>query len=664
MALDGCVVVAGMHRSGTSLVARILAEAGMELPGDLLPPHPVDNPEGYFESRGVLDINNAFLKSQGQTWRTANPLPEGCFDGSEAAESRTEIDAFLTGCGATARCLLLKDPRFCRLLPLWLPVLRDHVDGSVAVVHVVRRAHDVSRSLARRAEAPDIAKAAITSDDHVGLLWLHYNLELHRHAAGLGCVVVRLDELQANPRTATRRLVDGLGAAMGKRLARPVSPVRAKRERPVPLASECDRVLETVYEAIGASDGAVFLDRVWQRLRVTVPQGGQVEGDAVTAEVAALQAARLRHVTSQVGYTVTRSVPKRREQTRVLFVSGKPESKGHLYRVRNGADALCRQGVDATWVGGDALADVDVGGLAPDAVVSYRAGLDAVTERLVNHCRRRGTPVGLDVDDLVFDPDLISSGGIDFMSRLSAAAQEQWIAEAESIRSLMGAVDFCVVPTSALADHARRVCPKTVVIENGSAPETRAVSDHWRTRRTTGTSIRVGYASGSATHQADFATVVNPLGEVLRRHPDWSCTVVGALDLAEFADELPAGQIERRRGVEHVNLAYELARFDINIVPLQTGNAFCDAKSPLKYFEAALVGTPTIAINNPVYADIVRSGANGFLAATDDEWISALETLGRDRETRVGQASVARDECIVRFDADRLAGKYLGLLAR
>lgn len=662
MALEGCVVVAGMHRSGTSLVARILAETGMDLPQDLMPPHPVDNPDGYFESQDVLNINNAFLKSQGQTWRTASPLPAGCFDGSDAAESRVEIDRFLGRCRATVRCLLLKDPRFCRLMPLWLPVLRDHLDGPLAMVHVVRRVHDVGRSLARRAEEPDIAKAAVTSDDHAALLWLHYNLEMCRHAASVECVVVRLEELHTNPRTATRSVLDSLGAAIGKRLTLSASPVHASRERPVPLASERDRVLESVYAAIGAAEGAAFLDRVWQRLCVTVPQARQAEGDSMAEDVTALQAARLRHVTSQVEYSATRSLPVRRAQTRILFVSGRPESKGHLYRVKNGADGLDRHGVDAPWVGVDTLADVDVRGLAGDAVVIYRAGLNEVTEHLLDQCKRRGTPVGVDVDDLVFDPDLIASGGIDFVARLPGSAQDQWIDDAVSMRSLMSAVDFCVVPTPTLADHARRVCPETVVIENGFSPETRAVSDHWRHRRTPGAGIRIGYASGSATHQADFATVVDALGEVLRRHPDWSCTVVGALDLAEFGDDLPAGQVERRRGVEHVNLAYELARFDVNIVPLQTRNAFCDAKSPLKYFEAALVGTPSVVVDNPVYADIVRPGENGFLATTNDEWIDALESLGRDPETRARQASLARDESIARFNADRLAEKYLALL--
>ena len=661
MALERCVVVAGMHRSGTSVVARVLAETGMDLPKDLIPPHPVDNPDGYFESRDVLNINNAFLKSLGQTWRSATPLPAGCFGGADAAKSRTKIDRFLGRYGA-AQCLMLKDPRFCRLMPLWLPVLRDHVDGPLAIVHVVRRVHEVSRSLARRAEAPDIAKAAIASDDHVALLWLHYNLEMYRHAAGLGCVAVRLEELQANPGTVTKRLLDGLGAAVGKRLTLSASAVQARSERPVPLASERDRVLESVYAAIGASEGAAFLDRVWQRLCVTVPQARQAEGHSLTEEVPALQAARLRHVTTQVEYSAAHSVRPRRAQARILFVSGRPESKGHLYRVRNGADGLCRHGIDAPWVGVDTLAKVDVRGLGWDAVVIYRAGLNGVTERLVDQCKQRGTPVGLDVDDLVFDPDLIANGGVDFVSRLPASAQDQWIADAGSIRSLMSAVDFCIVPTPTLAEHARRVCPETVVIENGFSPETLAVSDHWRRRRTPGAGIRVGYGSGSATHQADFATVVDPLGEVLRRHPDWSCTVVGALDLAEFGDALPAGQVERRRGVEHVNLAYELARFDINIVPLRTQNAFCDAKSPLKYFEAALVGTPSVAVNNPVYADIVRPGENGFLATTNDEWISALEALGRDWETRAGQASLARDESIARFNADRLAEKYLTLL--
>ena len=52
------VLITGMHRSGTSLVARLLAECGCFIgqPEDLMPPKP-DNPEGFWELLAAFDIN-------------------------------------------------------------------------------------------------------------------------------------------------------------------------------------------------------------------------------------------------------------------------------------------------------------------------------------------------------------------------------------------------------------------------------------------------------------------------------------------------------------------------------------------------------------------------------------------------------------------------------
>ena len=122
----------------------------------------------------------------------------------------------------------------------------------------------------------------------------------------------------------------------------------------------------------------------------------------------------------------------------------------------------------------------------------------------------------------------------------------------------MEAADFCVVPTPTLADQARRINPQVRVIENGFNAQVLTLSDFWRRRRSPHTVVHIGYASGTATHAADFETVVRPLARILRRHPELRFTVVGSLDLRPHADLLPPEQVETRPLVEHVNLAHEL----------------------------------------------------------------------------------------------------------
>ena len=88
-------------------------------------------------------------------------------------------------------------------------------------------------------------------------------------------------------------------------------------------------------------------------------------------------------------------------------------------------------------------------------------------------------------------------------------------------------------------------------------------------------------------------------------------------------------------------LADELARFDINLAPLEPGNVFCEAKSELKFFEAALVDVPTIASPSGPFCRCIRDGETGFLADCEPEWYDRLTTLVADPglRRRMGHAA-------------------------
>ena len=672
MASPGCIVVAGMHRSGTSWVSAILANAGVTPTSDLIPPHPVDNPQGYFESREVLRINNAFLASHGLSWKQPDSLQPDCFDGPLAKRSREEIRAFLEDTRSVGEVVLLKDPRFCRLLPLWLPELKGNF-GDPIVVHVLRRVDAVYQSLARRAQQSDTVKAAVTSTSQAHLLWLHYNLELAQHARQLPYLVVAYESMVARPKSAIRQLTSRVDQLLGNAEQIPDARLRTTVTATNP-ASEKERVFETLYLALLEKD-ASRIDKAFEALKIVVPDKHQVLERDTDPRV--YLRARLNHFTSRCEYrpiaekrvrnAAIANVGRllRRSQSlntpSILFVSASPTSRGHLYRVRNAVDGLNRLGIRACWISVEMLAEQGMTNVDAGGVIAYRCPWNATIEELLETCRRRNTPVGFDIDDLIFDADLMRNNGIDFISRLSSSDRDEWLLDAVSYRRLMREVDFCIVPTQTLAKHAARANPNTYVIENGFCADTLALSDHWRDRRVHGPTLRIGYASGTNTHAEDFATIVHPLAEALRTNPNWRLCVVGKLSMRSFSGLMPKSQLEARPLVEHVNLAFELARFDVNLVPLQPGSEFCDAKSPLKYFEAALVGTPTIAKDNVTYKELIRNGENGFLAGSQADWLAGLESLDSDRYLRDRLSALAREECVARFHADKLAQKYRDL---
>ena len=61
------IVVIGMHRSGTSAVARGLAALGVDLGDDFLDAQP-ENPTGYWEDRGIVELNERVLRRIGLKW--------------------------------------------------------------------------------------------------------------------------------------------------------------------------------------------------------------------------------------------------------------------------------------------------------------------------------------------------------------------------------------------------------------------------------------------------------------------------------------------------------------------------------------------------------------------------------------------------------------------
>ena len=666
-AQSACVLVAEDAGGGSSPLAQWLAGLGFHGPS-------------LGQSNEALRINRDFLATLGLRWWDPEPLPDGCFSNSAAAGAQAEIGALLDQLVDAGGDVLLQDAPLARLGPLWLEELKARFEP-VVIVRVLSRADASFQALSSDlggAESPPTAGRA-RSD----LLWLHCNLELERWTRGELRLLLAYDELAQSPDEVGRRLLLALEQALGCALpaldapALPKAPTAAE-----PLPSDRDRVLERIYQALSApaedQDAKDCLEAAWDQLQVRVPARHQAFDPTVDVDL--FYEARQQRFVSLCEYLpqFPKVSPVRRAADRIvrrvwrrrrprpadlpfLFISGNPAARSHLYRVRNPIEGLRRLGAPACWMSAKMLGRCDIDRIDARCVILHRCAEDEAIDALIHRCRRVGMPIGYDIDDLIFDAEIMGEGAIHFIANLPEPERDAWLESANGHRRLMAAADFCLTPTQVLAEHAGRVNPQVRVVENGFSPEVLALSDLWSGRGLRSGGPRVGYASGTATHEADFATIAQPLAQALKRQPNLGFTLVGSLDLAPYEALLPVAQLERRPLVEHVNLAHELARFDINLIPLQSANPFCDAKSPLKYFEAALVGVPSVAVANPTYTELIRHGENGLLAHSEDEWAAHITLLANNADERARQGEQARQECVARFHADRLAEKYLQL---
>ena len=345
----------------------------------------------------------------------------------------------------------------------------------------------------------------------------------------------------------------------------------------------------------------------------------------------------------------------------VCYISGEPDTPGATYRVHRYTATCNAIGVRTMTLHPDELAGHMAQAGRIDVLIIWRAGWTDVLAAFVSAARQAGARIVFDIDDLMIDPALATTEIIDGI-RSQNLTEAQVQALYARVQRTMLAADYCTASTFELAGHIRRYGKTCFVLPNGFDAKTLQLSRMAARRRLAAHPdglLRIGYAAGSRTHQRDFAQIAPVLPRVLRAHP--TCRLVlfrtphaKLIDLGDFPElERLSGQIEWRDLVGLEELPREIARFDVNLAPLQPDNPFCAAKSELKYFEAALAGVCTVASPVGPYVHAIRHGSNGFLAETHAQWETTLSVLLGDPALRRLVAQTALNSVLWAHSPDR-----------
>ena len=189
------VLVAGMHRSGTSAVTRLLASLGCDLPKTLMEADS-NNAMGYWESTEIADINDAILVSAGSSWDDWEAFNPEWYTSSIAEDFRERARAVLASEFGDSRLFVLKDPRVCRLLQFWKEAI-DGIGAEPVVALPVRNPLEVAASLrARDAIDPSIGV----------LIWLRNVLDAEASSRGLPRAFTRYGDVIDNWKSVATRL--------------------------------------------------------------------------------------------------------------------------------------------------------------------------------------------------------------------------------------------------------------------------------------------------------------------------------------------------------------------------------------------------------------------------------------------------------------------------
>lgn len=210
------VLVLGMHRSGTSALARALNLLGCDLPKTLLGAT-ASNPTGHWESKVICALNDRLLQSAGSAWYDWAAFPQSWYHSPKRREFGEEALAVLSAEFGASPLFVFKDPRICRIAPFWLDSLRAAGISPVAVLPL-RNPLEVGASLEKRNGF----------DPALGhLLWLRHVLDAEAASRGLPRCFLSYDQLLQDRIALLKKVKKSLGVKWPRQSAKAAAAIDA-----------------------------------------------------------------------------------------------------------------------------------------------------------------------------------------------------------------------------------------------------------------------------------------------------------------------------------------------------------------------------------------------------------------------------------------------------
>ena len=207
MTSQTALFILGMHRSGTSALARVFSLLGAALPRHLLPPGP-GNPLGHWEPEPAVALHDQVLAAAGTSVNDLHGPPDAWFATPSASAFLSPMRALIREEFADAPLFVFKDPRSALVFPLWRQVLEELGIRCLPII-VRRNPIEVARSLVFR--QTQAAPWQSWNTDRGGLLWLRYMLAAERRSRGTPRALCDFAELLADWQGLVGRLALELG---------------------------------------------------------------------------------------------------------------------------------------------------------------------------------------------------------------------------------------------------------------------------------------------------------------------------------------------------------------------------------------------------------------------------------------------------------------------
>lgn len=339
---------------------------------------------------------------------------------------------------------------------------------------------------------------------------------------------------------------------------------------------------------------------------------------------------------------------------RIAYFYEKPDNSTFRYRVYNMVPLVNQfiEGYSATYFHLDDLQHIDMIVESCDIFVICRVKYSDKIDHLITRLKARNIKIVFDVDDLIFDVNYLYLILNTLDQQKSEQAWDFWFGMVGRIGQTLKMCDSAVTTNRYLADKIKEFAsiPCSIVpnfLNEAQLQVSERIMQEKRVNKFSRNSeIDLGYFSGTPSHNRDFDLISNSLIKILKTYKNVNINIAGYMELKE---NLKA-HLDRIKFIpfqDYVNLQIMIGKVEVNLIPLQQ-NDFTNSKSELKYFDASIVGTVSIASPTTVYTDAIENKKNGYIAL-DHEWDQKISSVIDNMDNYEEIIEVAYDHTIKNY---------------
>ena len=268
------------------------------------------------------------------------------------------------------------------------------------------------------------------------------------------------------------------------------------------------------------------------------------------------------------------------------------------------------------------------------AFVIFRCVWTPQLDEFVKIAKQLNKTVFYDIDDLVIDTKYTDQ--IPYVMNMEN--KEQYDEDVRLMGKCLSLCDVCITTTECLKKELEKTGKPVIINRNSASIE--MVQCSLNVKKEEHDTVKIGYFSGSITHNDDFNLILPVLKTILKEYKNVELHICGQLQIDDLKD-----QIVIHPFMDYRKLPELISQMDINLAPLNS-TLFNEAKSENKWVEASLVKTCTIASNTGAFKECIQHGKTGFLCDEQKDWLTCLRNCIESKELRNQIAQNAYDYCI------------------